>query len=145
MLSGSFVGSAGEPINLSTHVRDNVFRGGINYAFNGNSTYKAPVANWSGLYIGGNVGSLTSRNQSSYAVNPNFSDNGVPQTFQLVPDGYAGGAQIGYNWQSSAWVFGLEADLQAASSRDNNSCLAFCAQAQNVFFNFNQKTPYFGT
>src|SRR5262245_2261250 len=30
-------------------------------------------------------------------------------------NGWLGGAQAGYNWQSGQWVFGIEADIQATS------------------------------
>jgi outer membrane immunogenic protein len=139
-------GVFGTPFTVSSHVRDNIFRGGINYRFGGNSTYTAPVGNWSGLYIGGNVGSLTASNPSSYVVSP--PGNGPnQQSFSLVPDGYEGGLQIGYNWQSSAWVFGLEADFQGATSRDNRTCGGFCALSVPAGFNlvYDQKVPYFGT
>lgn len=130
----------GNPLTMTSRVRDNIFRGGINYAFNGNSNYKAPVANWSGLYIGGNVGSLTARDQSTFAI-PGLANQ---QLFHLVPDGYAGGAQIGYNWQASAWVFGLEADFQGASSKDNKNCIVLCDFGGSGVV-YDQKTPYFGT
>ena len=32
-------------------------------------------------------------------------------------DGVIGGGQIGYNWQASKWLFGLEADFQGSDER----------------------------
>ena len=76
----------------------------------------APVAfNWSGFYIGGNVGwGWGDGNGTIIGVPP------VP-VVPVLPvgatrtndrDGFLGGAQIGMNWQApgSPWVFGIEAD-----------------------------------
>jgi outer membrane immunogenic protein len=59
--------------------------------------------NWSGLYTGVNAG---------YGWNGN---NGT-----LDPTGPLGGAQVGYNFQRGSFVFGAEADFQAARISDNN-------------------------
>jgi outer membrane immunogenic protein len=84
---------------------------------------KAPVApveiwNWTGFYIGGNAGYSWGRADSTASY---FSTvTGLP----IAPppgsitgagynmDGAVAGGQIGYNWQSNNWVFGLEADAQ---------------------------------
>lgn len=85
--------------------------------------YKAPPApapvayNWSGFYIGGNVGFGWAESKAS-----RFAVNGmvVPPTPPIDPtfdrDGWFGGGQIGWNWQAagSPWVWGIEADLQGA-------------------------------
>ena len=116
--STGLISPAGNATTVTAQTRENVFRGGINYAFNGNSNsnYKAPVANWGGLYVGGNVGSLTARDQSTLSANPAAVTGGnLNEHYSLVPDGYEGGLQAGYNWQAAAWVFGVEADIQGAS------------------------------
>jgi outer membrane immunogenic protein len=87
-----------------------------------------PVYDWSGFYIGGNGGWGTSRNcwdLSSFfntAVTP-----GVVTTFPgLVPEGChnanggTAGGQIGYRWQASGWVFGLEGQGNWANFRGSN-------------------------
>jgi outer membrane immunogenic protein len=73
--------------------------------------YKAaPIAvpimyDWSGFYIGANGGWGSAR--SCWGI--------VPVAGAVIPDGCAdrsggvAGGQIGYRWQSSSWVFGLEA------------------------------------
>jgi outer membrane immunogenic protein len=38
-------------------------------------------------------------------------------------NGVIGGGQIGYNWQQSNWVFGLEADIQGSGQKGNNSAV----------------------
>ena len=132
----------GTPVTVSSRVRDNIFRGGINYAFNGNSSYRPAVANWTGFYIGGNVGALTANNRSNYSIDylnpPNLS------AFNLMPNGYQGGVQAGYNWQAASWVLGVEADFQGASSTDNKNCLLTCTPLFGTII-YDQKTPFVGT
>ncbi len=95
------------------------------------------------MYVGGNVGSIVARNPSTYAIGP----GGVPpnlQTFDLSPYGYLGGAQIGYNWQAGAWVFGVEADIQGSTAKDQDNCVLACTAVAGTI-GFDQKLSYFGT
>jgi outer membrane immunogenic protein len=76
------------------------------------------VWNWTGFYIGGNAGYSWGRTDTSV----DFYNTTTGATIVLPPgsinsarfnmDGAIAGGQLGYNWQSSNWVFGLEADLQ---------------------------------
>lgn len=80
-------------------------------------TVAQPLANsWIGPYIGGNLG---------YGWG-DVSNNGAK------PSGVLGGLQAGYNWQSGAWVAGIEADLQLNSSDDTFAAWKF-------------SNPWFGT
>lgn len=71
--------------------------------------YVAPMYDWSGFYIGANGGYGWSRKCWDYA--------GTAAARLLVnigegchdADGATAGGQIGYNWQASSWVFGIEA------------------------------------
>src|SRR4051812_9249070 len=88
---------------------------------------KAPVMvevwNWTGFYIGGNAGYSWGRSNTD--VSYFNSVTGAP----IVPpagsvtgagfdmNGAIAGGQIGYNWQSSNWLFGLEADAQWSDER----------------------------
>jgi outer membrane immunogenic protein len=82
----------------------------------------APVYDWSGFYIGLNGGGGSSRNcytitdVAGTAVTPNS------EGCHSATGGMAGG-QIGYRWQSSAWVFGLEAQGDWADLKGSNSSL----------------------
>lgn len=130
---------AGAPQSINTRIHDNIFRAGVNYRFGGAGlTVTPPTANWAGFYLGVNVGSLTGRDPSSLVSTTGFADQ-----FHLVPDGYAGGGQIGYNWQAGAWVFGLETDFQGAFSRDKDACIGFCIPATTV--GIDQRLPWYGT
>ncbi len=137
-------GFFGNPVNATSRVRDNIFRAGLNYGIGSNTAEVAP-ANWSGFYVGGNFGSQVARNQSTYNINPVAAFGvGSAEQFSLMPDGYAGGLQIGYNWQAGAWVYGLEADFQGSTSKDNRSCLIACTPGNGTAA-YNQTIPYFGT
>ncbi len=118
----------GTPQALSTRIHDNIFRAGLNYRIGGVANYNPPPANWTGFYLGGNAGSLLGRNRSS------LSGVGLAETFHLVPDGYAGGVQGGYNWQAASWVLGVEADFQGAFSKDKDTCILGCAAGTAATF-----------
>jgi outer membrane immunogenic protein len=75
----------------------------------------APVTNWSGLYIGGNVGYGWGNNSTDLAFLPTPVEFGMNNaTLDNKSKGIVGGAQIGYNWQIGSLVSGLEADVQSA-------------------------------
>ncbi len=127
------------PQFLTTRVHDNVFRAGLNYRFGGSGLAATPpVANWAGFYIGGNVGTLLGRDPSTLFVAPVIAER-----FHLVPDGYAAGGQVGYNWQSGAWVLGLETDLQGSFSRDKDACVVICSAVTSA--TIKQTLPWYGT
>lgn len=71
----------------------------------------ALAAEWTGFYIGANVGGmfgdvdLTGVSEATAYVNINPGD-----AFQFEPDGVLGGAQFGYNFEMSGWLFGLEVE-----------------------------------
>jgi outer membrane immunogenic protein len=74
----------------------------------------APVSNWSGLYIGGNVGNGWG-NGSTDILPSNPGNVFDTITLDRRPNGVLGGAQIGYNWQIGSIVTGLEADIQGSA------------------------------
>jgi outer membrane immunogenic protein len=76
-----------------------------------------PVYNWSGFYIGGNVGGKWAEHDGNVNVvgfTPlgllDFGGNGGNDETAFV-----GGGQIGFNWQAGGWVFGIEGDFQGTS------------------------------
>lgn len=122
---------------LRTKFRENIFRVGLNYRIGGHGYAPAVAANWTGFYLGGNVGSGTGRDRSS------LSAPGGTALFNLAPDGFNGGVQAGYNWQAGSFVYGLEADIQASSQEDNKTCIFTCTAG--AFAAYNAKLPWFGT
>ena len=88
----------------------------------GAHTYgKAPamataVTNWSGLYIGGNVGYGWGNGSTGILLSD--GDDVLPApTLDSRLQGVFGGAQIGYNWQIGSIVTGYEADIQSSGIR----------------------------
>lgn len=85
----------------------------------GPRSYYPPPArgyNWSGVYVGGNIGYQWG----------DVTNNGAN------PYGILGGVQAGYNWQSGAFVFGGETDIQASDAHD-------------TFASWKFSNPWFGT
>jgi outer membrane immunogenic protein len=58
-----------------------------------------------------------------------------------------GGGQVGYNWQSQNWLFGLEADIQGSGEKGSSSfiCVACANDGTNITSNLTQKLNWFGT
>jgi outer membrane immunogenic protein len=77
----------------------------------GPAVYASPtafrtIANWGGFYVGGNVGVGAARDHSD------FSAGGT--TFATADTslwGALGGVQGGFNWQSGAFIAGVEGDF----------------------------------
>jgi outer membrane immunogenic protein len=67
-----------------------------------------PVASWAGWYIGANVGAAW---QSGTFDQNNFVSGTPKGRATTHATGFTGGGQIGYNWQSGNFVYGLEADI----------------------------------
>jgi outer membrane immunogenic protein len=117
-----------------------------------------PVYNWTGFYAGLNAGAVCSRASANpgafiaIAGGVDFPDRqaaGMFPSFLGSDCGFIGGGQIGYNFQSLNWVWGLETDFQGTSLHrsDNRS---FPATAAFGGFDANteqasQKTAFLGT
>lgn len=88
-----------------------------------------PYYNWTGFYIGLNAGGAFGR----------ISQSGFGSTDSL--NGFAGGAQLGYNWQVNNIVFGVETDFQGSSQKVSASGVdpVFGAWTESARLN------YFGT
>ena len=79
-----------------------------------------PPFTWTGFYVGANVGGIfTSGSRSAtlfapaafpFAVQANF-----PGGLGNGQSGVIGGGQAGYNWQTGAFVLGVETDFQGTS------------------------------
>jgi outer membrane immunogenic protein len=78
-----------------------------------------PIYNWSGFYGGLNAGGASSRN--CWSIN-NAIGVAVPSTAEGCHNatGALAGGQIGYRWQMTNWVFGLEAQGDWADLKGSN-------------------------
>ena len=116
------------------HLTVDVVRTGLSYkfgqamaAFAGPTTAPMPVKapraagavwSWSGFYLGGHAGYGWGRNPFS---DP-FLDNLI--LTNIDSNGFLGGFQAGANWQSGAWVGGLEIDLSGTGIKGSTSASA---------------------
>jgi outer membrane immunogenic protein len=81
----------------------------------------AMVYSWTGFYVGGNVGygwydrnSTLAETGTVVFFGPALAAGALPSVYGVNPRGALGGGQVGYNWQTGVWVFGVEADIQGA-------------------------------
>jgi outer membrane immunogenic protein len=104
---------------------------GAGPAFAADMAIKAPppVAvsapyNWAGFYLGANGGygwdpTNVSFNPGTFGAivfAPGFiPTSGAPVGLSVHPKGWLGGVHAGYNWQAGTWIYGLEADVDAAN------------------------------
>jgi outer membrane immunogenic protein len=79
-----------------------------------------PPFTWTGFYIGGNAGGIwsTGGNASTtlYAAGFPFLTANFPNAnINNSNSGFIGGGQAGYNWQTGAFVFGVETDFDGST------------------------------
>jgi len=79
-----------------------------------------PMFSWTGCYIGGSVGGGYAWTENTNAVNTTlFGDFGPGQGYANYSSGFAGGGQLGCNYQVSRFVIGVEGSyLWANIKRD---------------------------
>lgn len=89
-----------------------------------------PVFTWTGFYIGLNAGAAIGN--STYNWQPFGAGSGQSGV------AFAGGGQVGYNWQTGPLVLGLETDINYRGASNNSN---------GGFFNssLNTGSGYFGT
>ena len=72
-----------------------------------------PIYNWTGCYLGGNVGWTSAHTSGILAIYNGFLLGEPPSSFWLgagnTPS-FIGGGQVGCNYQSGQFVFGIEGD-----------------------------------
>lgn len=83
-----------------------------------------PAINWTGFYIGGNLGGGSTVKRWEYF---DFLANDFFLEGRHSATGALGGGQIGYRWQSGNWVFGLEAQGNWSNMRGDNVSTQFFA------------------
>jgi len=92
----------------------------------------APAFSWTGVYFGLNAGWLGANNalvnQTTPGVDPGVDVQGLAALASGVfslgnKSGFIGGAEIGYNYQFSNWVAGIEADIQGIAGQAVNGSI----------------------
>jgi outer membrane immunogenic protein len=138
-------GSAPSPVafTATSNIHDNIVRAGLNYRIGAPaaplSAYGAmaamppavPIYNWTGFYVGANVGYGFGNGRHQTDAEQNASGTtaalfGGPGG-DITPKGFIGGGQVGYNWQGSPhWLIGFEADLQGSAIKDTTCISLTC-------------------
>jgi len=112
--------------------------------------YVDPGFDWTGFYIGGNIGYSWGQSRDTSTVSTPTAPAFVTTSDKSSLDGIVGGGQIGYNWQMQRAVFGLEADFQGT---DEKGSRAFSFTIPGFFalalpptpVTLQQKIDWFGT
>src|SRR5262247_3091370 len=76
--------------------------------------YAPPVAapyNWTGSYVGGNIGYGWGNNSVDFTSFAVFPPGTVPLSLADNPRGVVGGVQYGTNWQFNRFVLGWDSDF----------------------------------
>ena len=107
----------------------------------------APVFSWTGGYIGGQVGTGWGTSQTDVDVGNTLIGAPVNQTVnqliagnlnlhvplpQVAMNGFLGGAQAGYNWQSGVMVYGVEGDILGTSLKGHTDCFVVLSCTNEV-------------
>jgi outer membrane immunogenic protein len=115
--------------------------------------YVEPVFNWTGFYVGGNVGYSWGNSDNSTTITRFNTGLPLPGTLNGTNtssnnvNGVIGGGQFGYNWQMQNWLFGLEADIQGSGERGSSAitCLGCSDDNSPIVTNLTQRLDWFGT
>jgi len=83
--------------------------------------YVDPGYNWSGFYIGGNIGYSWGRSSDTSSLTNTAGTVLFASADKSNLNGVVGGGQIGYNWQMQSWLFGLEADIQGTGEKGSRA------------------------
>jgi outer membrane immunogenic protein len=93
----------------------------------------APIFTWTGFYVGVNAGYGWHNDDSNAAVFVPGGAVGVGSPAGTITfgdsegDGFVGGGQIGYNYQTGSFVIGVETDIQWADLGGDNGTAVYPA------------------
>jgi len=147
-LPDPFLGAAFPEI-YAIDIREHVFRVGVNYLFNDPGRGAAagsfaaadammpPAYNWTGFYVGGNLGAGVANGPATLGF-----DNVVSNQTNFAARSLNGGLQAGANWQMRNLVLGVEGDIQA-NDQSQRDCFDFCLRDQST--DFGTRLPWFAT
>jgi len=95
------------------------------------------VADWTGFYIGGNVGGSigiidpTDTRTAGFATTTNNDRRALP--------GVIGGLQAGYNWQVGLWLLGVEGDWSWSNQESTRTTVGTAAAGLVTFTDSDQE------
>jgi outer membrane immunogenic protein len=121
--------------------------------------YVDPGYDWTGFYVGGNVGYSWGRSRDTSTLSSSAGTVLYTSTDGSNLDGVVGGVQAGYNWQMQNWMWGLEGDIQGTGEKGSRTftCgIGVCTPPLPGFFalvipgpavteTLSQKIDWFGT
>jgi outer membrane immunogenic protein len=93
----------------------------------------APISNWTGFYVGGELGGEWGQTNWTTTSTSDFPGTIVDASFRrnYDPSGFRAGGYAGYNWQITNWVVGLEGSgawtNNTASAAGIPGCSISCA------------------
>jgi outer membrane immunogenic protein len=98
-------------------------------AYKAPAVVPSPAFNWSGFYVGGNIGYGWSSNGDGVRFTDfpagsfanTFAIGQTPRAVGFSPKGVIGGAEAGFNWQTGALVLGVETDISGARIKDSGT------------------------
>jgi outer membrane immunogenic protein len=88
-----------------------------------------PVFSWTGVYIGAQAG-YGWGHKSDYTL---FPGGAVAQGVGSNPSGFVGGGHVGYNYQISQFVIGLEGDVNGSTGHSNEANFGFVGNGREEF------------
>jgi len=111
--------------------------------------YEAPAA-WTGFYVGGNVGYGFSADRGDIAGKVIDGGGNPAKTFGTKSDaadtdGFLGGGQIGYRFQSGAFVLGAVTDIQGGDLSGDKTTSLTVTGASNASVKYSQEIGWYGT
>lgn len=108
--------------------------------------YVDPGYNWTGFYLGGNLGYSWGRSSDTSTFTNGAGTLLSTSIGRSNLDGIVGGGQAGYNWQMQSWVWGLEGDIQGTGERGSRdiSCATGVCTPSTVTITRTTATGFFG-
>jgi outer membrane immunogenic protein len=111
----------------------------------------APAFSWTGFYIGANAGFFAGRDNTTVVADPVGIGAAGAANINLLtpgfvnPNGFIGGGQIGFNWQVSNFLLGIEADADYRDQTDTRVFNGFTTVNTGDVFTTATQIRFLGT
>jgi outer membrane immunogenic protein len=110
----------------------------------------APVVDWTGFYVGGNIGGVLENASGTSDFTDTTPNPSNPQNDSFSKAGFLGGGQAGYNYQIAPLVVGVEGDWDWTDTkysfcRQTDPGSAACFDNSNGFETIGSKTDWLAT